>query len=143
MSVTNGCIYSNGSVLGTTKVKSYNRFAALSNGVYTIDAELAGNTYIEDGDPFFVVINATGSSNVLVSGIDGRIIEVNNYNITASGASDITFLSGSTSISGPMILSASGSISADGVSFVTARGESLSLDVSGSRVTGHLTYKMV
>lgn len=145
MPVTSGCIYSNGSVLGATKVKSYNRFAALDNGTYTIDPKLMGNGYIVDeGDDQYVAISCTGGNTVLVSGTPGRKIEVHNYSIVASGATGVSFLSSTgTTISGPVSLAANGQVSINGKSMITAAGDSLIINSTLSTVKGSLAYRLV
>ena len=147
MPVTSGCIYSAGSVLGTTKVKSYNRFA--STNLVTIDAKLMGGKYIDDEGVYHYVsiVVTSGQTLPLVSGTPDRRIEVQNYTIDASGATGVSFLSSGTvvtTISGPMSMSANGSITNSGKSMKTVtNGDALSISSSLSTVTGSLSYRLV
>lgn len=140
----NGVIYSSGTSNGINTVKSYNRFG--SRNSVTISAEEMGPMYpIDEGHRFPLSIATTGGTTVLVSGVTGRSIEVDNYTVVASGATGVRFLSGSTNITGPMSLAANGSVSANtdnGYLMKTASGESLSI-ASTSTVSGHLSYRIV
>lgn len=140
----NGPIYSRGTANGTDTVKSYNSRG--SRNSTAIVAEQVGYMYpFDEGHRESKVIASTGGTTIVVSGATGLSIEVDNYTVAASGATGVRFLSGSTNITGPMSLSANGSVSAtagNGYLMKTAVGENLSI-VSTSTVSGHLSYRMV
>lgn len=146
MPVTSGVIYSRGSVLGTTKVKSYNSLAA--GTVYTIDAKLQGDAYISDeGYYHYTPINATsGQTIVLVSGTPDRQIEVRDYTIVASGTTGVSFISSGTTVSticGPLSMAANNSITNADKSMITATGAALTINTTASTVRGSLSYRLV
>lgn len=147
MPVTSGVIYSRGSVLGTTKVKSYNSLAALDT-VYTIDAKLQGDTYISDeGHYHYTPINATGGQTiVLVSGTPDRQIEVRDYTVVSSGTTGVSFISSGTVVSticGPLSMVANGSIINADKSMITAAGAALTINTTASTIRGSLSYRLV
>ena len=145
MPVTSGCIYSRGPALGTTKVKSYNVFAALNGGI-TIDAKLMGNNYIcDEGDDQYLAINCTGGNIPIISGTPGRKIEVHNFIIASTGATSVSFMSSTgTIISGPINLAANGQVSLDGNSMDTNVGEGLNINSTANiTVTGSLAYRLI
>lgn len=148
MPVTSGVIYSRGSVLGTTKVKSYNLVGnSLAVGtVYTIDAKLQVNGYIEDENDYqYVSIRATAGQTIpLVSGTPGRKIEVKNYTIASSGATAVSFISSGavvTTINGPLNMAANGTFGGD--TMITSIGDTLSVSSSASTINGGLAYRLI
>jgi hypothetical protein len=146
MPVTSGCIYSNGSVLGTTKVKSYNSLASCNLNI--IDAKLMGPNYIDDeGALHYLNLNVgSGQSVQLLTGTPGRRIEVENYSINASGATGFSFLSSGTTITtigGPFSLAANQQVVDDGKSMRTNFGDALTVNSTASTVTGSVAYRIV
>lgn len=94
-----------------------------------------------------VVLNDSGSSLTIYAGVANTIIEVWGYDLYASTATNLTFKTGTTDMSGPLSLPATGSarwptpsgrIQADYTvpRFVTNAGESLVLAQSGSATLG-------
>jgi len=145
MGVTNGVIYSRGSTNGANTVKSYNRFG--SRNSVTIVPELMGEMDRIDDEEYMqtLAISVTAGTGILVSGVAGFSIEVDNYSVVASGASTVKFMSGSTDITGTMSFGANGGISVNndnGPVIKTAVGENLSI-VTTSSVAGHLGYRFV
>lgn len=139
----NGPIYSRGTASGINTVKSYNSLG--SRNSQTISAKSMGKIYTPDeGDRYFQTIAVTSGSTILVSGVTGYSIEVDNYTFVASGAVSVKFLSGSTDLTGFMPIAGSGGISAnaDSAVFKTASGEALVINTTNS-VSGHLAYRLV
>lgn len=89
-------------------------------------------------------IAATGGNTTVVSAVTGLSVVVDSYVVVASGASSIKFLSGSTDITGAMLVSGSGGISASSESGMirTSSGEALVLN-STSAVAGHISYRLI
>jgi hypothetical protein len=137
-----GPIYSRGATLGINTVKSYNRFASANSK--TVVANEVGYSYTEDeGGRGFVDVGAGTGVTVLVSGVPDKSIEVTNYMINASGATVVSWLSGSNTIAGPFNMAANATIVNDSKSLRTNRGESLSINLTASVVNGHLSYRLV
>lgn len=148
MGVTNGVIYSRGSVNGANTVKSYNSVgnSVNSKNSVTIAPKLMGTMYpVSEGYAQPKAISVASGTTVLVSGVTGLSIEVDNYSVVASGATTIKFRSGSTDITGTMSFVANGGISVNndnGPLLKTAVGENLSI-VTTNNVGGHLNYRFV
>ena len=144
MGVTNGVIYSRSSTNGANTVKAYNSFGA--KNIATINPKLMGPMYpIDEGYRESKAVSVSAGTTVLVSGVAGKSIEVDNYTIVGSGASVVRFLSGSTNITGTMMVAANGNISANtdnGFLFKTAVAENLSITTTNN-VGGHLSYRFV
>lgn len=138
----NGPIYSRGATSGINTVKSYNSFG--SRNSQTISAESMGKLYTEDeGGRQFKSISISSGTTVVVSGVTGYSIEVDDYTFVASGTTALTILSGSTTIAGPINLGANSTLYGQGKPLQTASGEALSINLSGSYVGGHLKYRLV
>jgi hypothetical protein len=102
----------------------------------------------------FAAINASSSGiNTIVAAISDKKIRVVSYVIIAAGAVTAAWQSGSTPLSGPMSLAASGGASASiGILapigtyglFQTNANEALNLNLGGAvNVSGHLCYILV
>ena len=142
MTIT-GPIYSRSATNGANTVRAYNRFTY--KNIATINAE-GMNKFPREGvfdeeDKIFKSVYVGSGTTVVVSGVTDYAIEVCDYNLVASGATVLTFLSGSTNI-GKMSLAANDNISAF-EALRTANGDALSINLTGSVVSGHLTYKLV
>ena len=148
MGVTNGVIYSKGSVNGANTVKSYNSVgnSINSKNSTTIVPELMGAMYpVSEGYAQQKAIVAASGTTILVSGAPGLSIEVDNYSIVAAGAATVKFMSGATDITGTMSFVANGGISVNndnGPLLKTAIGENLSI-VTTNNIGGHLNYRFV
>lgn len=97
-----------------------------------------------NGDPegeFSARVNINGTG-VIVSGIEGKRIEVISYDLIASGAAIVSIRSSGTDIFGPVSLAANGQISNSGVSLKSNEQEPIVL-VSTSQVGGSITYRIV
>lgn len=138
----NGPIYSRGASSGINTVKSYTSFG--SRNSQTIAAKSMGKMYTEDeGGRQFKSISLTTGTTVVVSGVTGYSIEVDDYTFVASGATALTILSGSTTIAGPINLGANSTLYGQDKPLKAASGEALSINLSGSYVGGHLKYRLV
>lgn len=138
----NGPIYSRGASSGINTVKSYNRFG--SKNSQTISAKSMGGMYTEDeGGRQYKSISLTTGTTVVVSGVQGYSIEVDDYTFVASGSTTLTVLSGATTIAGPVNLGANSTLYGQDKPLKTASGEGLSINLSGSYVGGHLKYRLV
>mgnify|MGYP006921361569 CR=1 FL=1 len=138
----NGPIYSRGASSGINTVKSYNRFG--SKNSQSISADSMGKLYTEDeGGRQFKSVALTSGTTVVVSGVTGYSIEVDDYTFVASGSTSLTILSGSTTIAGPVSLGANSTLYGQEKPLKTASGEALSINLSGSYVGGHLKYRLV
>lgn len=140
----NGPIYSRGSSNGANTIKAYNKFSYKT--LATIDADSMGKMYRDDDDGnasrnFSNIFCSSGNTTV-ISGVPNHSIEVTDYTAIASGATVLTFLSDSNVISGPMSLGANDFISG-GLSLKTNLGESLVINLTGSVVSGSLSYRLV
>ena len=97
-----------------------------------------------NGDPegeFSARVNINGPGSV-VSGIEGKKIEIISYDLIASGAAVVSIRSSGTDIFGPVSLAANGRINNNGVSLKSNEQEPIVL-VSTSQVGGSITYRIV
>lgn len=97
-----------------------------------------------NGDPegeFSARVNVNGTG-VLVSGIEGKRIEIISYDLVASGASVVTIRSSGTDIFGPVSLAANGQLTNSNISLKGNEQEPIVL-VSTSQVGGSITYRIV
>lgn len=143
MTIT-GPVYSRGSTTGANTVKAYNRFSYKTTG--SIDAGDMGKMYRDDDDGNssrnFSNVYCTSGNTTVVSGVSNYSIEVTDYAVVSSGATVIKFLSGSNVISGPISLGANDFIGG-GLLLKTKIGEALVVNLTGSVVSGSLSYRLV
>jgi len=89
---------------------------------------------------------ATGD-NTLVAGVAGASVRAYHLFLVVSAATTLTFKRGGTSLSGPMAMTANGSVVLDFVGqpwLTTADGEALVLSQSGTaQVSGQLGYTQI
>lgn len=136
----NGPIYSRGSGVQTV----YARNSLQNKSLGTISTKMMGDIYTPDeGGRFFVRVNSTTGNTTLVTGVSGYQIEVDSYTLVASGATQVSFLSGSNIISGPMSLAANAMLIQPQASLRTNAGENLVLNLTASAISGDLSYRLV
>jgi hypothetical protein len=97
------------------------------------------------------IISATTGTTEIIAGVVGKKLRVLAYTVSSSVASELTWKSATTAISGVMHMGANGNIAihlgdnwpSGGLPVLeTAAGESLNLTVAGTTpvIGGHLTY---
>jgi hypothetical protein len=97
------------------------------------------------------IISGTTGTTEVIAGVSGKRLRVLAYTVSSSVASELTWKSGSTAISGTMHMGAYGNIAINlgnnwpsgGLPVLqTNAGESLNLTVAGTSpvIGGHLTY---
>lgn len=109
---------------------------------------MASTIQLSNVPVLFAVINeSTAATNEIVAAVTGKKIRVMSYAIVCGGgANTVTWVSGSTNISGPMGFASLGGASVDQTygCFETASGEALNLTQSAAvAVGGHVAYILV
>jgi len=143
MTITNGQIYSRGSGIQNVYARNSRGSKVVASGIPT---KQMGDIYTADeGGRYFVRIFATTSGNTtLATGVAGYQIEVQSYTIVASGATGVSFLSNTTTLTGPHAIAANGSIASNAPSMRANDGENLIINLTAATtVTGNLTYRLV
>jgi len=122
-----------------------------SGQIKTLTSQIVNTVLPSEGenqfvvDPSFSPIEAGTGSTTLIAGVAGLEISVMSYNITASSATSVQFISGgsNTDITGPMTIAANGSIGSDNeIIFKTKPGDSLVVTNSAGNIAGHIAYKI-
>lgn len=103
-----------------------------------------GYTIAGEAPKYAAITGSSSGDNAIVAAVTGKKIRVLGYVVTASGAVNAKFRSGTTDISGLIYAAANGG-AASGFNpvghFETTAGAALNMNLSGAvAVGGHVTY---
>ena len=87
------------------------------------------------------VVNANGTSNVVIAGVAGKTIRVHGFDITLASAQALTIKDGTTPLTGPMTLQTYQKPKDPDPHFETSSGNDLHFDLGvGAQMSGIIWY---